>query len=650
MKTLAIDSLRLKNFKGITDLDIDFDCQDMSISGENASGKTTLIDAIYWLLFNKDSHGKADFQLKPIISVPINDPESYADNDEYIEAVKKHNKQKMKEFEYKYQEAHNLDTDVEGSFFLNGESKVLRKRFQEKYTKKRGSATKDFTGHTTDYFVDGVPVKQKEYQATIDEIIDISTFRIVTNPFEFNNIHWTDRRGILLDMCGGTSDQDKLKKNELEKKKIQAKQKDINKEIEQIPIRIDELTASIKDVPAMNGKDKKRLEDEIHGLRNKLQALVMNEEESLLEIRVNEIDSEVLKVDREAYAEYEKEAKPLLKKEKYLEKEKRAVEKTITDVNDEMPGFELAIKKLNIEAESLRTEWVKVDTGAMDNIEACPACGQDLPQEHIDKTLEKFNLYKASELERINTEGKDIVLEIGKYEKETNDSKSALKTFQTDITGIEVKIKANSKELDELEVADNTIELKKEKTRIEKEIKALSQDSAPAIKVLNFNVKEKEADLKKWNEGQAAFESAEKSRERIEELGESEKALAGEYEKLEEKLFEIENFIVEAVKLIEDSLNDKFKLARFKLFKKQINGGIEECCEVTSGGVPFNYGLNNAARINTGLDIINTMSEYYKFRAPIFCDNSEAVNEIIDIDTQVIKLYVSNDEKLVFEK
>jgi hypothetical protein len=57
-------------------------------------------------------------------------------------------------------------------------------------------------------------------------------------------------------------------------------------------------------------------------------------------------------------------------------------------------------------------------------------------------------------------------------------------------------------------------------------------------------------------------------------------------------------------------------------------------------GVPYEGGLNNAARINVGLDIINTLGQHYGFSAPIFVDNAEAVTQLIDTDSQVIRLVV----------
>ena len=121
--------------------------------------------------------------------------------------------------------------------------------------------------------------------------------------------------------------------------------------------------------------------------------------------------------------------------------------------------------------------------------------------------------------------------------------------------------------------------------------------------------------------------------------------LPAEYERLEEELYLTEEFIRTKVNLLESKINSKFKYARFKLFSTQINGGLQETCETLYSGVPYGGGLNNAARINVGLDIINTLSEHYGLSAPIFVDNSEAVTKLIDVNSQVISLVVSEKDK-----
>ena len=60
----------------------------------------------------------------------------------------------------------------------------------------------------------------------------------------------------------------------------------------------------------------------------------------------------------------------------------------------------------------------------------------------------------------------------------------------------------------------------------------------------------------------------------------------------------------------------------------------------------FRSNANTAGQINAGIDIINTLSEYFELVAPIFIDNSECVNKIADTKGQLIKLVVTEDKEI----
>ena len=110
-------------------------------------------------------------------------------------------------------------------------------------------------------------------------------------------------------------------------------------------------------------------------------------------------------------------------------------------------------------------------------------------------------------------------------------------------------------------------------------------------------------------------------------------------------MYLIEQFIVAKVGMLEGQINSRFKMANFVLFEQQINGGISECCHTAYNGIKFDHGLNSGARIQVGLDIINTLSEYYGFRAPIFIDNKESVTSLPPSESQLISLVVDPDYK-----
>ena len=173
---IKLKKLIIKNFKGIKDLTVDFG-NITTISADNAKGKTSIFDAFSWLLFGKDSSDRKDFSLQPL-----------DENNNII---------------------HHLDTVVTGILDIDGNTKELSRILKENWRKARGKAEQELKGTSTTYEVDGIPVKQKEYQEIINSIVDEKIFKMVTNPFNFNSLKWTEQRKILLDITG-EPDQDRV--------------------------------------------------------------------------------------------------------------------------------------------------------------------------------------------------------------------------------------------------------------------------------------------------------------------------------------------------------------------------------------------------------------------------------------------------------
>lgn len=128
-KEIKLLKLELRNFKGIKHFILDTQGENVKVYGDNATGKTTLFDAFIWLLFDKDSQNKKDFQIKTLTKE--NKPIS------------------------------GLNHEVSGLFLVDGAELSLKKVYSEKWTKKRSSAEAVFSGHTTDYFINEVPSKKK---------------------------------------------------------------------------------------------------------------------------------------------------------------------------------------------------------------------------------------------------------------------------------------------------------------------------------------------------------------------------------------------------------------------------------------------------------------------------------------------------------
>ena len=131
---------------------------------------------------------------------------------------------------------------------------------------------------------------------------------------------------------------------------------------------------------------------------------------------------------------------------------------------------------------------------------------------------------------------------------------------------------------------------------------------------------------------------------RVKELRDDASNAAEALEAIESQLALMDEFSRYKTQFVEESINGMFRLAKFRLFREQANGGVEERCDVVYEGVPY-LGVNNAMQINLGIDIINTISRAYGVTVPLFVDNAESVTKLEASASQVIRLVVSEFDK-----
>lgn len=627
---IKINKLILQNFKGIKSLEINTDGENLKIFGDNATGKTTVFDAFTWLLFGKDSLGRSDFGIKT--------------QDENGNVI------------------HNLEHTVECELAIDNSILTLRKVYVEKWTKKRGSAEAEFSGHETKYFINEVPSTKKEYEQKIAMYIDENLFKTITNPLYFNeHLKWQDRRAILLSLCeDDMSDDDILARSpefsplldELKGRTVQeyskivkGKQTAINDELKAIPQRISEATLAIPETVAeIDETEKASIEKKIADLNDEIIALKNGSGTTDVAIE--------LKTLREKKAQTEKSECDVSNIEKDLydakiklvntDREIDGCRQTIVMLND-------AIEHYSQTADALRKEWHEVNEKQYTDSGMCPTCGQALPDEQIEKAKAKFNTDRAEKLEFITEKGKKAKAEkeekeklrlaeaekIDKLQKGATEYKAEIERLTTLTVNAKTEFDAvKNKELAELDLLIAEAEKK-------------AQNGTENIQAKIYTVEEQisveRAKLAEIDKAIAGLDLAERQKKRIAELEADEKRLAGEYSNLDKIAFLIDKFTKFKVDLLSEEINGHFKYAKFKLFEEQINGGIAECCEVTFKGVPYSD-LNNASRINIGLDIINTLCTVNDKTAPIIIDNAESITEITPSNSQTICLVVSADD------
>lgn len=637
---MKILSLTLKNFKGIKSFTLDTRGGNTSVYGDNATGKTTLADALYWLLFDKDSQNRKDFDIKTIT------PDG--------------------------QVVHGLEHSVEGIFDIGGQKLTLKKVFTEKWTKKRGGAEKQFTGHTTDHYIDGVPVKKKEYTDRVSEIADEEIFKLLTSPTYFNTqLHWQERRNILLQVCGDVSDQEVIesdkdlaklpdilqgRKLEDHRKVIAARRSEINKELERIPVRIDEVQQSLPDISNIDPEETaQKIAIHKKSIKEKEQQISRIESggeiaEKTKELR--EIEGKLLELKSQHRAQYDTKIQD--KQEELSQARERAfslksdikgLERTLYENNNNLTNLQSRM-------ENLRNQWHEVNNQEFSHTDTCPTCGQSLPEEKIEDARAHFNREKAEKLEKITAEGKELKAQADELESENaglekriRDARDQLEKQENIVIGIQDEIEKLRQQAEQYTESEQYQNMLRVKEAIEEDIAHLKDGRQDEIKRIQNSIVPLENEIRLLESQLNDIERSKQGQMRIEELSQQEKQLAAEFEKLEQELYLTEQFIRSKVNLLEEKINSKFKYARFKMFDQQINGGLVETCETLYQGVPYGSSLNNAARINVGLDIINTLSDFYNFYPPIFIDNREAVTQLIDARAQVISLVVSEPDK-----
>jgi hypothetical protein len=131
--------------------------------------------------------------------------------------------------------------------------------------------------------------------------------------------------------------------------------------------------------------------------------------------------------------------------------------------------------------------------------------------------------------------------------------------------------------------------------------------------------------------------------------------LRKEYEDNLEIITLCEEFSSMKATYLQNKINANFEIVKFELFKKYLNSGIEDTCVATVLSADGNYvpyaSANNANKINAGLDIIRTLQKINDVKAPIFIDNAESTVRFLNVDSQLIRLYVSEqDTNLRIEK
>ena len=625
---MKILKLKLENFQGLASFELDPEGKQVSVFGDNGTGKTTIYNAFCWLMYGRPGTGEKNYT-----------PQTTG--------------------------THSLNHTAEMVLDVNGSVITIKKDYHEVYKTRRGDVNKAFAGYTTDYFIDGVPVREKDYQTRLSALIkseDVAKLLTRYNYF-LEELGIDDRRKILLEVCGDVNDAEILNDAALEGftemigthtvdeflKIIAARKKKIDEELKQIPQRIDEAERSKPEVSGTKENLHQAIDQadaERAGLEKK-KAAISSEGEADLRRQIAEVRIEM----EEAKLAHTKEYAAANEDKNNLI---QALEKKIKDSKNETATLEYdlmmdnnRIKAMSEERERLINKWQEVNSENW-NGAVCPTCGQPLPEDQLKEKEKDFNLKKSQRLEKINEQGKAVSEEaIARIKTKAEGTQKLLEDLKKTISDCEAekeKLSATIQPAPEFDesgyqkrIADLNARIlalkvgtEQEEARFDEMIKAANKAASEAREAL------------------AGFDLIERQDKRIAELKERQKELGAEFEELEHSAYLCELYSRKRAGLMDAKVNGCFKTLRFRLFREQVNGGLADDCEalIPCDGVmvPFKS-ANNAARINAGLEAMDVLAGHYGLSMPTFIDNAESCTTIRSTQTQQIRLYVSEKDK-----
>lgn len=640
MKDIKLISLELSNFKNHQHLKIDFDGRNTAILGDNGTGKTSVYDSFMWLLFDKDSKGNGgkSIEVKPL-----------GENGEVKD--------------------HNALTEVEAVLLVDGVQISLRRTLQEVWSTRRGSSELVYGGNVSEYFIDAVPVKKNAFADKVNEIVDEDTFKLLTSVSYFpNEISWQDRRAVLFKVASVSDDAHIMASDarflpliegmgkltvEDYKKKLTAEKRGYATDKTEIPARISECQKTIADVQqidfagvraevaALTGK-KDRLEAEMIAIEHDSAA-----EAKRMEIREAKIELTQLESDNAIY----------LSRQMVGASDILAMRRDLTRYQTELGTKEAMLASqqnrlpdLNKKIAACRERWHEVNNETFAG-GTCPTCGQALPAAQMQAAKDAFEADKRRrhrEIESAASTLKDTKADVEARIEAVEDEIAMVKTF-IDAKQAEID-KAEASQVEAVDMdgyADKRKAISDKIAALNGELAGMMTDSAAVRSELAQQILAVKREISTRMEVLGKESLLEYSRRRVEELQEDARLAAAALESIENMLYLIEEYTRYKTKFVEDSINSLFRVAKFRLFREQANGGIEDRCDVVYDGVDY-INLNSGAKINAGIDIINVLSAAYGVRIPLFIDNAESVTRLERSDSQIIRLVVTetNDKEL----
>jgi len=633
---MELSWIQIRNFKGIKSFDSRLDGKNARITAENGQGKTSIYDAELWLFFGKDSKGRTDYGIVPW--------------DRYNNPVK------------------GVTTSVEFGVTIDGEPHVFKKIQTEKVTKGTGK----ITGYPSKYWIDEVPKLLKDYTSYLGDIITEKRFKLLTNLKEFNELHHTERRKILMEVAGDDmTEPEGFDEMIFEMGNVE---------------ELDEFKKVLKQ--RISNPQNSGYKDELEGINPRIDELLRGMEHPDFDVKEQEdarrtVKSDILKntTRRDAVRGDERKRQDAIdevnrltmlrtKRESALACDTSAVQGLIDEKRTLLTAIGEA-EALAGQAGQAYDTLSGVKRGAQDNQSVLLRCLSSVREEI--KSYEKDDVIKTCSLckqilpaDKIKATKQARKAKIAELKKEAGVVMKQIETSELVISGIESKMQEAKRIFDD--ATNSALALVRPTEKRFEEITAaieacptpppakdeswlqICQDIKKAEKLVGDPVTKQlidldaeqtvlQIELNKINAGLAQADRMAKDKIRVQELKADEARLGQSIADTEKLLNDIELYKQQQSAMITKSVNGKFKHTKFKMFHEYLGSdGLKECCEAMYKGTLYG-GLSTGEEILVGIDVINTLSEFYDCSVPLFIDRAESMTLPIEAKSQTIQLF-----------
>lgn len=651
---IKFKKIRIRNFRGLVSFEANLEGRSVRISGANGLGKSSVADAITWVLFGKDSRRRTAFPIDPV------------DDEGRI--------------------IHNLDVSVELEMLIDGQPTTLRRRRSEKWVQKRGMTTKQLDGHQTTCYIDGRPLPSSDFSSYVDTIVKEELFRALTTPDYFPSLPMDQQYRLLVKIVGtrtlaeiAAKDEEAVKVvDELGQRSLDQYRQGLTydlqrtrKELELIPVRLSEVQGFIEQVKA-KGADGKTAQRHAKGIEEKLRQVTQEIDSMAGVVRAENARYN----DQRAYIQQLRQQRAAI--EDRIEKQNReartlhqslvckakeeleATEERHTAAQTMLGLHERRLKDLEQQLTDFRSRWEEVERQSFSwNAEeaVCPTCGQPLPQDQADqKRVEaemRFNERKMRQQDALDEEGKKLAA--SKQRLQDLSAAARQEMYETERLTPEARERLSKAEAEPIEQADyhDASDWQRLTAEIDQRVKELEQTTQaqepPQLAALRTEEQGYRKELRLLEQTIDRSKQIDGYVRREKELQAQRTTLSGEVARMQTRLEAAERLQLMEANDLQQRVNELFPSVRFRLSRELLNGREVGHCEISVGGVPYS-GLSTSERINAGLQLINALARHYRIVAPIVIDNAEAVNKVAPTLGQQILLEVSPAKKLNVEQ